>query len=65
MFTHLSDIFVSKLILHTLHFSPLPAERFELDPLTAHTIRLVQHAKKVRLLISNLQTANQENVRIC
>ncbi|CAG2201911.1 SUPT7L [Mytilus edulis] len=40
---------------------PLPAERFELDPLTAHTIRLVQHAKKVRLLISNLQTANQEN----
>ncbi|CAC5425822.1 SUPT7L [Mytilus coruscus] len=39
----------------------LPAERFELDPLTAHTIRLVQHAKKVRLLISNLQTANQEN----
>lgn len=40
---------------------PLPAERFDLDPLTAHTIRLVQHAKKLRIMISNLQLAHQEN----
>jgi hypothetical protein len=40
----------------------LPAERFDLDPLTAHTIRLVQHAKKLRIMISNLQLAHQENV---
>jgi hypothetical protein len=27
-----------------------------------HTIRLVQHAKKLRIMISNLQLAHQENV---
>ncbi|KAJ8297988.1 hypothetical protein KUTeg_024519 [Tegillarca granosa] len=42
---------------------PLPAERFQLDPLTSHTIKLVQHAKKVRQLISNIHQQQQDNVR--
>ncbi|XP_069129324.1 STAGA complex 65 subunit gamma-like [Argopecten irradians] len=34
---------------------PLPSEKFEMDPIVLHTIRLVQHAKKLRQLISSVQ----------
>lgn len=36
-------------------FSPLPSEKFEMDPVVVHTIKLMQHAKKLRSLISSIQ----------
>ncbi|XP_060083650.1 STAGA complex 65 subunit gamma-like [Ylistrum balloti] len=41
---------------------PLPSEKFEMDPIVMHTIRLVQHAKKLRQLISSVQQ-QQEAVK--
>lgn len=37
----------------------LPAEKFQIDPLTLHTIRLIQHAKKLRSLINNITQQHQ------
>lgn len=34
---------------------PLPAEKFEMDPVVVHTIKLMQHAKKLRGMISSIQ----------
>ncbi|XP_061183989.1 STAGA complex 65 subunit gamma-like isoform X2 [Saccostrea echinata] len=34
---------------------PLPAEKFEMDPILVHTIKLMQHSKKLRNMISNIQ----------
>ncbi|XP_056010203.1 STAGA complex 65 subunit gamma-like [Ostrea edulis] len=34
---------------------PLPSEKFEMDPVVVHTIKLMQHAKKLRSLISSIQ----------
>lgn len=45
------------------HYPPttesLPAEKFQIDPLTLHTIRLIQHAKKLRSLIYNITQQHQ------
>ena len=35
--------------------SPHPAEYFAMDSVTMHTIKLIQHARKVRTLIQNAQ----------
>lgn len=41
--------------MNFVNFSPLPAEKFEMDPIVVHTIKLMQHAKKLRNMISNIQ----------
>ncbi|XP_064608215.1 STAGA complex 65 subunit gamma-like isoform X1 [Liolophura sinensis] len=41
----------------------LPAERFQIDAITLHTIRLLQHARKLRHLIHTVQQQLQENLK--
>ena len=41
--------------INFVNFSPLPAEKFEMDPIVVHTIKLMQHAKKLRNMITNIQ----------
>lgn len=39
---------------------PLPADKFQIDPLVLHTIQLLQHARRLRTLIHNLQQHQQQ-----
>lgn len=39
---------------------PLPAEKFQIDPIVLHTIQLLQHARRLRTLIYNLQQHQQQ-----
>ncbi|XP_041359645.1 STAGA complex 65 subunit gamma-like [Gigantopelta aegis] len=47
------------------HYPPtnehLPSEHFQIDPITLHTIRLIQHTKKMRQLINSVQQQQLEN----
>ena len=49
--------------INFVNFSPLPAEKFEMDPIVVHTIKLMQHAKKLRNMISNIQQQQDGMVR--
>ncbi|XP_048243759.1 STAGA complex 65 subunit gamma-like isoform X1 [Haliotis cracherodii] len=40
---------------------PLPADHFQMDPVTLHTIQLIHHAKKMRPLIHSVQQQQIEN----
>ncbi|XP_052793123.1 STAGA complex 65 subunit gamma-like isoform X2 [Mya arenaria] len=50
------------------HFPPsndaLPMERFQMDPMVMHTIQLLQHARRLKQLIANIQQHQSQSLEV-